>query len=190
MRRRRIGTIGACICPRLVSNAGKPRRFCLWPHTHRSHPQRFECTENPVVHMRATAGQPRRLPHSAIERVIRAGFPPTSVFGGTSRVTTEPAPTTAFSPTVTPPMIVARPVRISFGRAGRRKRRRYFDGKSDMALRSCSTRLLLSSATQAKRPISWALPAPPPLSEAENSHCAARYFTNSLFDAAKATSDA
>jgi hypothetical protein len=36
-----------------------------------------------------------------------AGFPPTRVFGGTSLVTTEPAATTEFSPTVTPPMMVA-----------------------------------------------------------------------------------
>ncbi len=56
---------------------------------------------------RAAAGEARRHRHSAIERMTRAGFPPTSVFGGTSRVTTEPAPTTAFSLTVTPPMIVA-----------------------------------------------------------------------------------
>lgn len=39
--------------------------------------------------------------------MTRAGFPPTSVFGGTSLVTTEPAATTEFSPTVTPPMMVA-----------------------------------------------------------------------------------
>jgi hypothetical protein len=39
--------------------------------------------------------------------MTRAGFPPTRVFGGTSLVTTEPAATTEFSPTVTPPMIVA-----------------------------------------------------------------------------------
>ena len=42
-----------------------------------------------------------------IERMTRAGFPPTKVFGGTSLVTTEPAATTAFSPTLTPPMTVA-----------------------------------------------------------------------------------
>ena len=39
--------------------------------------------------------------------MTRAGFPPTSVFGGTSLVTTEPAATTEFSPTVTPPMMIA-----------------------------------------------------------------------------------
>jgi hypothetical protein len=43
--------------------------------------------------------------------MTRAGFPPTRLFGGTSFVTTEPAATTEFSPTVTPPMIVA-PVAI------------------------------------------------------------------------------
>jgi hypothetical protein len=31
-------------------------------------------------------------------------LPPTRLFGGTSRVTTEPAATTAYSPIVTPPM--------------------------------------------------------------------------------------
>src|SRR5260370_9939789 len=49
----------------------------------------------------------RMFPQSAIERMTRAGFPPTRVFGGTSLVTTEPAATTDFSPTVTPPMMVA-----------------------------------------------------------------------------------
>ena len=44
---------------------------------------------------------------SPIDRMTLAGFPPTSVFGGTSLVTTDPAATTEFSPTVTPPMIVA-----------------------------------------------------------------------------------
>jgi hypothetical protein len=44
---------------------------------------------------------------SPIERMTLAGFPPNRVFGGTSLVTTEPAATTEFSPTVTPPMIVA-----------------------------------------------------------------------------------
>jgi hypothetical protein len=39
--------------------------------------------------------------------MTRAGFPPASVFGGTSLVTTEPAATTEFSPTVTPPAIIA-----------------------------------------------------------------------------------
>jgi hypothetical protein len=39
--------------------------------------------------------------------MILAGFPPTRVLGGTFLVTTEPAATTEFSPTVTPPMIVA-----------------------------------------------------------------------------------
>ncbi len=38
---------------------------------------------------------------------IRAGFPATIVFGGTSFVTTLPAPTTAFSPTVIPHRSVA-----------------------------------------------------------------------------------
>src|SRR5712664_2369887 len=37
-----------------------------------------------------------------------AGFPPTRVLGGTFLVTTEPAATTEFSPTVTPPMIGTR----------------------------------------------------------------------------------
>src|ERR1700678_788337 len=46
-------------------------------------------------------------PQSAIERMTLAGFPPTSVLGGTFLVTTEPAATTEFSPTVTLPMIVA-----------------------------------------------------------------------------------
>src|ERR1700678_926224 len=46
-------------------------------------------------------------PQSPIERMTLAGFPPTRVFGGTSLVTTEPAATTEFSPTVTPPMMVA-----------------------------------------------------------------------------------
>src|ERR1700735_3116513 len=44
---------------------------------------------------------------SLIERITLAGFPPTRVFGGTSLVTTAAAATTEFSPTVTPPMIVA-----------------------------------------------------------------------------------
>ncbi len=39
--------------------------------------------------------------------INRAGFPATIVLGATSLVTTEPAPTTAFSPTVTPGKIVA-----------------------------------------------------------------------------------
>lgn len=42
-----------------------------------------------------------------IERITLAGFPPTRVFGGTSLVTTDPAATTEFSPTVTPPIMVA-----------------------------------------------------------------------------------
>ncbi|WJN76205.1 hypothetical protein OH687_05025 [Burkholderia anthina] len=50
--------------------------------------------------------------------MICAGFPPSSVAGGTSRVTTELAPTTAFSPTVAPPPIVA-PVRSHVVRPGR-----------------------------------------------------------------------
>ena len=33
---------------------------------------------------------------------MRAGFPVTIAIGGTSRVTTEPAPTIAFSPMVSP----------------------------------------------------------------------------------------
>src|SRR5437016_3053713 len=37
----------------------------------------------------------------AIDRRIFAGFPATIIFGGTSRVTTLPAPTIAFSPIVT-----------------------------------------------------------------------------------------
>ena len=40
-------------------------------------------------------------------RSMRAGFPATTVFGGTSRVTTAPAPTRTLSPIVTPPSIVA-----------------------------------------------------------------------------------
>ena len=39
-------------------------------------------------------------------RMCLAGTPPTSVSGGTSRVTTAPAQTTAPFPTVTPPRIV------------------------------------------------------------------------------------
>jgi hypothetical protein len=49
----------------------------------------------------------KSCPQSAIERMTLAGFPPTRVLGGTFLVTTEPAATTEFSPTVTPPMIVA-----------------------------------------------------------------------------------
>ena len=49
----------------------------------------------------------RTFPQSLIERITRAGFPPMRVFGGTALVTTEPAATTEFSPTVTPPMMVA-----------------------------------------------------------------------------------
>ena len=41
-------------------------------------------------------------------RITAAGTPPTSVFGGTDRVTTAPAATTAPSPIVTPPRTVAR----------------------------------------------------------------------------------
>src|SRR6185437_15161173 len=47
------------------------------------------------------------LQSSPIERITRAGFPPTRVFGGTSLVTTEPAATTEFSPIVNPPTMVA-----------------------------------------------------------------------------------
>ena len=43
----------------------------------------------------------------SIGRMTFAGLPPTRVFGGTSLVTTEPAATTEFSPTVTPPMMIA-----------------------------------------------------------------------------------
>ncbi len=67
----------------------------------------FRVVGGPVVHIHVAAEEALSHRHSAIDRMIRAGFPPTSVSGGTSRVTTEPAPTTAFSPTVTPPMIVA-----------------------------------------------------------------------------------
>jgi len=49
----------------------------------------------------------RTFPQSPIERITLAGFPPARVFRGTSLVTTEPAATTEFSPTVTPPMMVA-----------------------------------------------------------------------------------
>jgi hypothetical protein len=38
---------------------------------------------------------------------IRAGFPATTLFGGTLRVTVLPAPTMAFSPTVTRASMVA-----------------------------------------------------------------------------------
>ena len=44
---------------------------------------------------------------SSTERINRAEFPPTRLFGGTSLVTTEPAATTESPPTVTPPMMVA-----------------------------------------------------------------------------------
>lgn len=44
-----------------------------------------------------------------------AGFPPTIVLGATSLVTTEPAATTEFSPTVTPGRIVAlEPIQVLF----------------------------------------------------------------------------
>src|SRR6478672_647540 len=49
----------------------------------------------------------KSCPQSAIERITLAAFPATSVLGGTFLVTTEPAATTEFSPTVTPPRIVA-----------------------------------------------------------------------------------
>jgi len=50
----------------------------------------------------ASALAPIRSKLSSIDRMTRAGFPPTRVFAGTSLVTTEPAATTEFSPTVTP----------------------------------------------------------------------------------------
>ncbi len=53
------------------------------------------------------------------ERVIRAGLPATIAMGGTSRVTTLPAPINAPSPIVIPPrtvallpMTAARPTRV------------------------------------------------------------------------------
>ena len=45
--------------------------------------------------------------YSSILRMIRAGIPPTIVSGGTSLLTTAPAATIEFSPTVTPGNIVA-----------------------------------------------------------------------------------
>src|SRR5450631_2035914 len=48
----------------------------------------------------------RDLHYSSTFLSIRAGFPATTVLGGTSRVTTLPAPTTARSPMVTPQRIV------------------------------------------------------------------------------------
>lgn len=56
----------------------------------------------------------RTLPQSLTERMTLAGFPPTSVFGGTSFVTTDPAATTEFSRIVTPPTIVASPAIQTF----------------------------------------------------------------------------
>ena len=47
----------------------------------------------------------RFLFHSLL--ISFAGMPPTTVFGSTSLVTTAPAPTMAFSPTVTPGRIAA-----------------------------------------------------------------------------------
>jgi hypothetical protein len=49
------------------------------------------------------------LPVSAVDAypMILAGFPTTTANGGTSLVTTAPAPTTALNPTVTPHMMVA-----------------------------------------------------------------------------------
>lgn len=70
----------------------------------------FRVVGGPVVHIHLPAEEAVSHRHSVIDRMICAGFPPTSVSGGTSRITTEPAPTTAFSPTVAPPPIVA-PVR-------------------------------------------------------------------------------
>src|SRR5262249_4147961 len=46
-------------------------------------------------------------PHSHIQPVCLAGTPVTSAYGGTSRVTTAPAPTNAYSPKVTPQTTVA-----------------------------------------------------------------------------------
>jgi hypothetical protein len=48
---------------------------------------------------------------SSSERITFAGTPATKLFGGTSLVTTAPAATTEFSPTITPPIMVA-PVAI------------------------------------------------------------------------------
>jgi hypothetical protein len=42
------------------------------------------------------------LPATQRRRTTRAGEPTTTVFAGTSFVTTEPAPTTALSPMLTP----------------------------------------------------------------------------------------
>ena len=70
----------------------------------------FRVVGGPVVHIHLPAEEAVSHRHSVIDRMICAGFPPTSVSGGTSRITTESAPTTAFSPTVAPPPIVA-PVR-------------------------------------------------------------------------------
>ena len=53
-----------------------------------------------------TASQ-RRTIHKTISLIACAGLPATTVLGATSRATTAPAPTTAFSPTVTPARMIA-----------------------------------------------------------------------------------
>jgi hypothetical protein len=78
-----------------------PRRFGLAQKSWLLQ-QRFQVENRGVLR---DAG--KSCPQSAIERMTLAGFPPTRVLGGTFLVTTEPAATTEFSPTVTPPMIVA-----------------------------------------------------------------------------------
>src|ERR1700730_9745634 len=78
-----------------------PRRFGL-VQISRLLQQRFQVENRGVLR---DAG--KSCPQSAIERMTLAGFPPTRVLGGTFLVTTEPAATTEFSPTVPPPMIVA-----------------------------------------------------------------------------------
>ena len=55
----------------------------------------------PVLDVERKRGEMRRH-DAATSLTTRAGTPATSVPGGTSRVTTAPAPTTARSPTVTP----------------------------------------------------------------------------------------
>src|SRR4051812_42570887 len=49
----------------------------------------------------------RRSPHWHIQPMRRAGTPAISAFGSTSFVITAPAPTNAYSPSVTPQTIVA-----------------------------------------------------------------------------------
>src|SRR3954451_16623111 len=46
--------------------------------------------------------------HLSMLRTMRAGFPETTVIGGTSPVTTDPAPTTAPDPMVAPAKMIAR----------------------------------------------------------------------------------